>query len=769
MDVDQQRPTATVVIPVWNRFDQTERCLRSLRPTLGPGDRVVVVDNGSTDGTAAGLIAFPWVTVLTNATNRGFAAASNQGAEWALGQPEAPDVVVYLNNDTVPVGDWLDRLLAVFVEAPDIGGAGPRSNFVSGPQMVQDVPYRDAGSSPHEAFVRAWAWRHAGARSRTGRLVGFALAVRAAALREVGGFDPNFGIGGCEDDDLCRRLADAGWGLVICHDAFVHHEGHATFDGNGVDWLAVQTANVERLRAAAVATPLLSACMIVRDEQQALPGCLAALDGVVDEVVVYDTGSTDATPELARRAGAVVVDGYWDDDFGRARNSALSHCRGTWILHVDADEVLACDPPRLRALLTSAVDVDAFSVRIDNLVGHAATADVTHRALRLFRRRRGRWSGRLHEQVVPSSDGRPLRVVVLGDDCTITHTGYLPAEMAAKNKRARNLAIAEAAFARSGDSVDRLHLARSLTAVGRRVDAIAHYEAALAALSAGTDRRMTLVFGIEALLSEGRFADAARWAEDLAASCTDPSLGRYYEAVARRRMGDYVGAATLLEGLSGRLGTEDGYVQPDGDVEIEQARVFVELGRSDEAAAAMRALVARTSEAHAVSAAFACYEQSGRQLDELVADVPGDRLLVTAAAVSLLPSALADRVAELLVGRFGLHPAVVAASARFAPGLGIDRALEWSARLRAVGLTDHCPLVARAASPGVAPDDRAVAAAVALRAFADPRAAALVQSAVGELTHDQHRTVMPQLLVLVPQLFGVDPETAEAAAGPQVD
>src|SRR4029453_16586622 len=94
--------------------------------------------------------------------------------------------------------------------------------------------------------------------------------------------------------------------------------------------------------------PLLSACLIVKDEEDSLGACLASLVGVADEIVVYDTGSTGGTVEVARAAGATVVEGEWHDDFGRARNAALEHCTGTWILHVDADETVAAEPDALR-------------------------------------------------------------------------------------------------------------------------------------------------------------------------------------------------------------------------------------------------------------------------------------------------------------------------------------------------------------------------------------------------------------------------------------
>ncbi|MGH9067810.1 MAG: glycosyltransferase family 2 protein, partial [Acidimicrobiales bacterium] len=70
----------SVVILAWNAWDKTKACLEALRPTLGATDETIVVDNGSTDGTAAGLTRYPWVKTITTDANRGFAAGCNQGA-----------------------------------------------------------------------------------------------------------------------------------------------------------------------------------------------------------------------------------------------------------------------------------------------------------------------------------------------------------------------------------------------------------------------------------------------------------------------------------------------------------------------------------------------------------------------------------------------------------------------------------------------------------------------------------------------------------------
>jgi glycosyltransferase involved in cell wall biosynthesis/Flp pilus assembly protein TadD len=87
--------------------------------------------------------------------------------------------------------------------------------------------------------------------------------------------------------------------------------------------------------------PSLSVCLIVRNEERHLARCLASVRGLADEIVVVDTGSTDATVAIAREHGARVYEYAWQDDFSRARNFSIDQATGDWILSLDADESIA--------------------------------------------------------------------------------------------------------------------------------------------------------------------------------------------------------------------------------------------------------------------------------------------------------------------------------------------------------------------------------------------------------------------------------------------
>lgn len=112
--------------------------------------------------------------------------------------------------------------------------------------------------------------------------------------------------------------------------------------------------------------PRISVVMIVKDEAPRIGACLGSLTtlgSLLHEVCIYDTGSSDDTVAIARRYGAWVQEGYWDDDFARARNTAAAMATGDWLFVVDADEQVRSDARELERLLVQAGDVpDGFYV-----------------------------------------------------------------------------------------------------------------------------------------------------------------------------------------------------------------------------------------------------------------------------------------------------------------------------------------------------------------------------------------------------------------------
>ncbi|ACX51421.1 glycosyl transferase family 2 [Ammonifex degensii KC4] len=193
----------------------------------------------------------------------------------------------------------------------------------------------------------------------------------------------------------------------------------------------------------------LSLCVIAKNEEENLPRLLSSVRGVVDEIVLVDTGSTDRTVEVGREFGARVFSFPWTGDFSEARNFSLDQATGDWILFLDADEELVeGEGERLRKLLEEGV-ADAYSLVIVNFVGEREGIDaVLHSSVRVFRNRpEYRFRGRIHEQIVLSIQEHGGRIEFT--DIKINHYGYLSGLVRGKKKISRNLALLERAVRES--------------------------------------------------------------------------------------------------------------------------------------------------------------------------------------------------------------------------------------------------------------------------------------------------------------------------------
>jgi len=760
------RAPATIVIPVWNAWKETQACLESLRPTLGVQDQVVVVDNGSTDATAARLGFFSWAEVVRNVENRGFAAACNQGAALAR-----HDTLVFLHNDTILTGHWLNALLAPFADS-SIGGTGPRSNLVDGPQVAEGASYLTGDGTGMRSFARAWEKAHRGATAPAVHLDGFCIAVRREAFLATGGFDESSGTEGWEDADLSRRLSAGGWQLRIVDGSYVHHSGHRTYAANRLDWFAQRERNRSRFQerygaGADQPSPLVSACLIVKDEEENLPGCLASLAELADEVVIYDTGSTDRTVEIARLAGATVIEGYWDDDFSRARNVALAECRGDWIAWLDADETLLCDDIEgLRAGLEwTAPEIDAYSVPIENITGSGVGSMFVHSACRIFRRARCEWAGRLHEQVAGRTSHRPVDTSPLLM-ARIHHTGYTTHAMNSRGKAERNLRVAEAEVAHA-DGWDK---GFSLTSLGRSYMTAGQADAALATCRQGaaeTDnpitRRLALRTIVDALVALDRPEEALEALDELRAASDGQVLVNLLESNIRRHMGEHERALELLAVVDVAKFDDDGFEYDAAMFAQQRSESLAALERFSEAADVLLEVLAENSILDTHLGTLVEYlEHAGRPLSDLADALPDKEARVFLAQVLQLQDDIADRVVESCFERG--RPDVVlllATVATLARRLPVPRALVWSSRLRERGLNETCPLVYIAVDDRRSPIERAQAAAAGFRMFADDRLAASFPNIVLGATEEERDIIVAETNLLCPALL----ESAAVAAG----
>ncbi|WP_454871098.1 glycosyltransferase [Priestia megaterium] len=215
----------SIIILTYNQLPLTKQCLTSINKHTNQEEiEIIVVDNGSTDGTIAYLKSIPSLKTIFNEKNLGFAKGCNQGLDIATG-----DRVLFLNNDTIVTKNWLQSMIVLLYSDEKIGMVGPVSNYVSGPQQIT-VDYTDTQAI--EEFSSEYCKNELGKSKGALRLVGFCLLIKREVLDKIGGFDERFEYGSFEDDDLCLRGLQAGYQLKIALDSFVHHHGHATFTGN---------------------------------------------------------------------------------------------------------------------------------------------------------------------------------------------------------------------------------------------------------------------------------------------------------------------------------------------------------------------------------------------------------------------------------------------------------------------------------------------------------------------------------------------------------
>lgn len=347
----------SIVIVTFNGLEHTKRCIESiLSYTPVPPYELIFVDNGSTDGTLDYLQTLPQATIIRNDENRGFPAAANQGLGVARGE-----YVLLLNNDVVVTPGWLERLVDHAERDERIGAVGPMSDRVG--EIQQDDFFLGQITSEDELLRHAAevAYLKRGQVFEFHRITGFCMLLKRAAIERVGGLDEQFGIGFYEDDDLCLRLRQAGYRIMVAADVFVHHAGGVSFKTLGVPFGSPGDIGGRRNRdrfldkwfrrprlsldaqESPERYPLVSILMPTLNRRHWLP---RALQSVLDqsyphfEVIVVNDGGESVEDIIKRFDDERLI--YVDiphSGKSKALNAAVQVAKGDLIAYLDDDDI----------------------------------------------------------------------------------------------------------------------------------------------------------------------------------------------------------------------------------------------------------------------------------------------------------------------------------------------------------------------------------------------------------------------------------------------
>jgi GT2 family glycosyltransferase len=229
---------ASIIMLSWNAPEFTRMAVESIRAVTRYPHEIIVVDNGSdvpTLAILAELEAEHGVRVVYNGRNLGFGAGMNVGMAHARG-----DVLVILNNDVIVTAGWLEDLVGALERRRSVGCSAPRSNRVASAAQVEPQYVDTAGMHRWAAERRRGL---AGRGHLADRVVGFCMCLDRKVIDGIGGFDPRYGMGNFEDDDLSVRIRGAGWQMFVCDDVFIHHFGSVSFKANAVDYRDLMETN----------------------------------------------------------------------------------------------------------------------------------------------------------------------------------------------------------------------------------------------------------------------------------------------------------------------------------------------------------------------------------------------------------------------------------------------------------------------------------------------------------------------------------------------
>ena len=234
--VEDKKPVALILILTHNGWEYTKKCIDSIKKKTRIPHKILVIDNGSTDGTVEKLRKDTSLFHIENSCNLGFSKGFNLGLMLV-----DTKYFVLCNSDVVVSDAWLSRMIYHIDEDKDLMLLGPRSNYVSGPQIIKDVPYTDDATL--DKYANSFAKPVANPITYFSRIVFFLTLFKSEVLQKVGFLDEIYGQGNFEDDDYCMRCAEKKLKTAYDNTVFIHHYGSTGFKKNVEEFRALLNKN----------------------------------------------------------------------------------------------------------------------------------------------------------------------------------------------------------------------------------------------------------------------------------------------------------------------------------------------------------------------------------------------------------------------------------------------------------------------------------------------------------------------------------------------
>jgi len=240
--LEHKKPTTTILILTYNCWQYTNQCIASIKERTFEPYKILVIDNGSTDETIGEIRRDPQIFNIENSCNLGFGPGYNIGIDCI----DTPYFVI-CGSDTVVTTGWLTKMIKNMNTDKKLIMLGPRSNNVSGPQRINNVPYKTAATL--EAYAKERAQNITDPITYCKRIVFFFTLLRTEAIRKVGIIDERFELGNYEDDDYCMRVNGVGLKTAYDNTVFIHHYGSQTFKANNIKFEDTMTKNQAKFLA----------------------------------------------------------------------------------------------------------------------------------------------------------------------------------------------------------------------------------------------------------------------------------------------------------------------------------------------------------------------------------------------------------------------------------------------------------------------------------------------------------------------------------------